>query len=180
MSRLGEFAIRRLEVIVRDLVAEMAEQRAIRLAHLMAAALALGVVGLGEIDGDEPVVVSGEHRLGAVGEKIEGEAVRILEPGDERQAQLQERVEQAVLRGLQHAPMDEVVRQRQVGDGAVVPACRTERFGAVDRDQPVADPVDRNWRNSDSAGPDTASAVHSRARSADSGRSAVMVSRAGR
>ena len=60
---------------MRDLVAEMAEQRAVGLAHLVPAPLALGVVGLGEVDGDEPVVVAGQHRRGAVGEKIEGEAV---------------------------------------------------------------------------------------------------------
>ena len=119
----------------------MAEQRAVGLSHLMSSPLALGVVGLGEVDGDEPVVVAGEHRLGAVGEKIEGEAGRVLEPRHQRQAQLEQRVEQPVFRHFQHAPVDEVLLDRQVGNGAVVAASRTGRIGTVDPHQPIADAV---------------------------------------
>ena len=62
-----------------DLVAEMAEQRAVRLVQLVAAALALGVVGLGEVQRDDAVVVAGQHRLArrqaGLGLELELEAV---------------------------------------------------------------------------------------------------------
>ena len=51
-------------IVVRDLVAEMTEQRAVRLAHLPPHPLAFGIVGLGQIDGDEAAVMAGQHRLG--------------------------------------------------------------------------------------------------------------------
>jgi hypothetical protein len=120
--------------VVRDLMTEMAKQGAIGLAHLVAAPLALGVVGLGEIDGDQAVFVPGQHRRRAIGEKIEGHAFRVFGAGGEGQSQLQERVEQPVLGGLHHAPMGEIVRLRQVGDHAVVPARSAELFGALGRD----------------------------------------------
>src|ERR1700683_1311271 len=59
------------------LVAEMPEQGAVGFAHLVASPFALGVVGLGEIDCDQPVLMPGQHRRRAIGDKIEGEAVRI-------------------------------------------------------------------------------------------------------
>jgi hypothetical protein len=36
-----------------DLVAEVAEQRAVGLRHVLAGAVALGVIGLGDVDGDQ-------------------------------------------------------------------------------------------------------------------------------
>ena len=42
----------------------MTEQRAVGLAHLPAHALALGIVGLGQVDGDQAAVVAGQHRFG--------------------------------------------------------------------------------------------------------------------
>ena len=53
-----------IPVVVRDLVAEMTEQGAVGLAHLPPHALAFGIVGLGQVDGDEAVVMAGHHRLG--------------------------------------------------------------------------------------------------------------------
>ena len=47
---------------MRDLVPEMAEQRAVGLAHGLALALALGVVGFRNIEGDEPAGVPGDDR----------------------------------------------------------------------------------------------------------------------
>ena len=60
---------------------------------------------------------------------------------------------------LEHAPVDEVLLDRQVGDGAVVAARRTERIGAVGRHQPVADAVHEIGAKA-IARPDTASAFH--------------------
>ena len=50
-----------------DLVAEMPEQSAVGFAHLEAPPLALGVVGLGEIDRDQAGLVTGDdHALASV------------------------------------------------------------------------------------------------------------------
>ena len=49
-------------VIVADLVPEMAQERAVIFLHRMPPPLALGVVGLGHVDGDHPVFMPGEHR----------------------------------------------------------------------------------------------------------------------
>ena len=43
-------------------MAEMTEQRPVRLAHLAAAALALGSSASDNVDGDEAVVVTGQDR----------------------------------------------------------------------------------------------------------------------
>ena len=56
MRRVGDQPV---PIIMPDLVAEMAEQRAIGLAHLIAAALALCVVGFGQIDRDDAVGMAG-------------------------------------------------------------------------------------------------------------------------
>jgi hypothetical protein len=93
-----------------NLVPEMPEQRSIGLAHLMAPTLAFGVIGLGEIDSDEAVVVTSEDRQRSVAEKVESEAIRILRLGDHRQSQFEQCVEQTVLGALHHTPMDKILR----------------------------------------------------------------------
>ena len=107
---VGRIAHQAVPVVVRDLVAEMAEQRAVGLAHLPPHALALGIVGLGEVDGDEAVVVAGHHRLGrrAVRRQLRQEVerqpvLRILQLGLQRQPELEQRVEQPVLGELDPA-----------------------------------------------------------------------------
>ena len=44
-----------------DLVAEVAEERPVRFVHRQTAFLALGIVGLGQAEGDTAFVVAGEH-----------------------------------------------------------------------------------------------------------------------
>src|SRR4051812_15949210 len=65
--------------IMATLVAEVAEQRAIGLAHLGADALALGIVGFGHCERDETALVPGHHTVGMAfrrfGEEVEGETV---------------------------------------------------------------------------------------------------------
>src|ERR1700683_3030247 len=112
----------------------MAEQGAVGLAHLMASSFALGVVGLREIDCDQPVLVPGQHRRRAVGNKIEGEAFRVLRPAGERQFQLEERIEKPMLCGLHQAPMNLIVALAQGGDGAVWPARRAALISSLYRD----------------------------------------------
>ena len=66
--------------IMPDLMAKVADEGAVGLVHGLASRLALRVVGLGDVDRDEPVVVPREHRLDAsvrprlVGDQVEGEA----------------------------------------------------------------------------------------------------------
>src|SRR5262249_25035543 len=114
-------------------MSEMPEQRSIRLAHLMAPTLAFGVIGLGEIDSDKAVVMTSEDRQRSVGEKVEGETVGIMRLSDKRQPQFEQCVEQTVLGALHHAPMDQILRLRQIWNHAIVPARRTELIGAVCR-----------------------------------------------
>ncbi len=52
-----------IPVVVTDLVSEVAEHRAVGLAHLLTSAFAEGVGRLGDIDGDQAVVMTGEHFL---------------------------------------------------------------------------------------------------------------------
>ena len=78
-----------IEVVVADLVAEVAEQRAVRLVHLDPQLLAVHVVTLGEIEGDQPVLVTGEHLLGGAGEQVEGQPVLgVGVAADDRQLEL--------------------------------------------------------------------------------------------
>ncbi len=76
-----------------DLVPEMPEERAIGLIHGGAAAFALGVVGLGESEGDDAAFVAGQHRSGGgrFGEELEAEAMhRIFAARRERQMQVKQ------------------------------------------------------------------------------------------
>src|SRR5215207_10316729 len=76
-------------VVMSDLMPEVAEQRPIGLAHGLAPALPLGVVGLSDVDGDQAVVVARQdgrrqrRPFGRIGQKVEGEPVRIFAPVDD-------------------------------------------------------------------------------------------------
>ena len=71
----GDGADQPVEVVVPDLVAEVPEQRAVRLVHRDAQLLAVHVVALGEIEGDHAVVVAGEHLLVLAGQQVERQPV---------------------------------------------------------------------------------------------------------
>ena len=126
---------------------EMAEQRAVKFAQLATYALALGVVGFRDIERDQAVVVPGHHRRasdGGVGiEKIECQRIGVFVLCVERQAELQQRVEQPMLGRLDEAPAPEILGLRQIGNGAVVPAGDTKLIGLIRRDQPIAGLVHR-------------------------------------
>ena len=73
-------------VVVTDLVAEVAEQGAVRLGHLDAHALTVGVVALGEVERDHPVDVTDGDVLGDAGQQVERQAVvGVVVAGDDRQ-----------------------------------------------------------------------------------------------
>ena len=124
-----------------DLVAEVAEQRAIGLVHARAQLLALGVIGFLESDGDDAIVMPGNHLLlRDVIEKIEHERLGLVGARHrQRQSQLEQRVEQPALGRLQLRPQRMARRVRHVRDGPVVPAGAAEwRAGGICLDQPVA------------------------------------------
>jgi hypothetical protein len=58
---------------VAGLVAQVAEDGAVRLAQLGAAPLAAGGVGLGQVEDDHAVGVTGRHALALAGEEVEGD-----------------------------------------------------------------------------------------------------------
>ncbi len=67
-----------VKVVMADLVAEMAEQRAVRLVHRHSQLLAVHIVTLGEVKRDHPVVMAGEHLLEFTGEQVERQAVLMV------------------------------------------------------------------------------------------------------
>jgi hypothetical protein len=90
---------------VADLVAEVAEDRSVRLAELFAHLLAVGVIGLGEVERDHAAGVTGGDRLGAAGQQLEGQAALALAPALDRQPELAELEQQPALGLLGDAPL---------------------------------------------------------------------------
>ena len=122
-----------IPVVVADLVAEVAEKRSIGLLHGGTTALALRIVSLLQRERDGAALVPGHHRLSRrfFGEKLEAQAMAdVLVPRRERQAQTQQRIEQALLGALDHLPMVEIGTVVHRRDDAVVAASATERVAA--------------------------------------------------
>ena len=139
-----------------DLVAEMAEQRAVRFVHGGAPLLALGVVGFLERERDQAVIVTGHHPravdLRRACQEIEHQALAaIVALSVERQIELHQCIEQPMLGDFDLPPGDDISCNAGVGDGAVVPAGRAVGFGRVGLDHPVANVELRHWRRSDRA-----------------------------
>ena len=99
-------------VVVADLVAQRAERRAIGLAERDPPLLALGRVGLGEVERDHAVGVAGRHRPAVAGQEVEGQPARLLAEADDRQPQLEQREQQPPLRRL---GLDEAAERRAIG-----------------------------------------------------------------
>ncbi len=118
--------------MVADLVAEVAEQRAVGLVEQRAAIFARGVVGFLEGKGDDAALVAGEDRRGGdvLVEELEAQAVDgIFVARGERQVQAEQGIEQALLGALDHLPAGEIGGIGDVGHERVVAA------GAADRDR---------------------------------------------
>lgn len=93
-----------------DFMAEMSEQRAIGFMHLHADSLALGIVGFHQVDGNQPVVMSGDDtwrfRIRRIGEEVESQTLLgILVAVFMWQVEAQQTVKQAVLGAFDAAPV---------------------------------------------------------------------------
>ncbi len=132
---------------MRDLVPEMAQQRAIGLAHPLALAFAFGRVRFRHVERDEAARMAGHDRrlvpfaVRRPRQEIKGEPVRILGSRRERQAQPQQRVEKAMLGVFDPAPMHEILSVGEIGDGAIVAARGAKNLGILGSHQPIADVV---------------------------------------
>ena len=101
--------------VMADLVTEVPQKSAVRLFLQGAFLLPVDVVGLRDIEGDQSVVVTGQHSLrvavGVILEEFEGESLRvILALRDHRQAKTQQ--------GIQHAPFCDL--EAEPGDGVAI------------------------------------------------------------
>ena len=124
-------------------MAEVTEQRAIGLTHLLARLLAKRVVGLGDVDGDQPLVVTREDVLGG-GAALEREGQATLLPGCtpiDRQTKAKQAVQEPALGGLEACPRLLRIGGIERGDHLVERAGQTEWTVALNRDRPVADIV---------------------------------------
>ena len=89
-----------IPVVMARFVAEMAENGAVGLVHLLAHAFAFDGVGLGDVDGDDTTRMAGQDPLRKarpVGEEIEGEAPRITRLRCDREVESQSRIDEAAL-----------------------------------------------------------------------------------
>lgn len=138
-----------IPVVVRGLMAKVAENGAIGFGHRLAHALAHRGIGLGDIDGNEPVRMTGDHATalaelrGRIGQEIKRNPPRIAFPRHHRQAQAQQAIYQASLLGLQTLPQPRIARHTEVRDGAIQAAGPTERLGFLIGHHPVAHRVHR-------------------------------------
>ena len=87
--------------------------------------------------------MSGQHlvrvRIVGIGDHVENQSLGVLCPRDQRQPELDQRVEQPVLGVLDPPPPLQIALDRQVGDGAVVAASLAEDACPAGRNEPVAD-----------------------------------------
>ena len=87
-------------VVMPALVAEMAEQRAIGFAELLALPLSLDGIRFHDVDRDDAVEMAGQ----CVAHEIEGQRPLPSTPAVERQAEAEERIDEALLGPLQLPP----------------------------------------------------------------------------
>src|ERR1700712_4619493 len=127
--------------VMADFMPKMPKHGAVGLAHLQSPPLALEIIGLGQRDGDDPVVVA-RHHLGTVlpiGEKIEDQTVyRIFQARPQRQFPAQQRIKQPVLAEFEFTPAGEFGGVGKIGNDAVMTAGHAIKFSRGFRYQPVA------------------------------------------
>jgi hypothetical protein len=140
-----------IPVVVTDLVAEVTEQRAVRLTHHQADSFAHDVVGLGDIKRDQPLVVAGENfgdaaiGLDLVLEEGEGKTLlRIVSLIGDGQLEVEEAIDEAAFRAFHELPEQMILLAAQVGNGLVEPTRIAKRLGSMPfrrslRNHPVAD-----------------------------------------
>ena len=120
-----------------DLVAEVAQEGPVRLVHLVPPLLALGVVGLGHVDGDHPVrcpvstgTAPGVPGSGSARNSNARPRSGILGLGRQGEAQAEQAVDQPPLGRLQLRPGLARAGLAQVGDDPGQPADRQNGFGS--------------------------------------------------
>ena len=109
------------------------------------AALALGVVGLGDVDRDEALTMARHglsilpERRAGVGQEVEGEpGLRIRGPARQRKPEPQEPIDQPVLGRLETLPAQQIPRRIQVRDHPIQLAGPAEPLRAIGGHEPVA------------------------------------------
>ena len=103
-----------------DLVPEVTQQRPVGLMHREADVLATRIVGLGDVEGDDALVVARQNPLLGVHllEKLEGQPIDgILQLVGRGQDEFDQRVEEATLGLFERRPVAVVFRLRQFGNG---------------------------------------------------------------
>jgi hypothetical protein len=124
---------------VPDLVAEVSQQRAVRLVHLDSQLLAVHVVAFREIYCDDPVFVSGQDLLVCAGQQPESQpVVRILIVADNRQFELVQLDDQPTLGCFGSGEVREAAGVSIVGPFDSQRARHAEQARLINRDQPVA------------------------------------------
>ena len=125
---------------------EVAQERPVILLQRVPPPLALGVVGLGHIDGDHPVGVPGQdggrvRRVGVgIGEELERQApLRVLGLARQGEVQAEQTIDQPALGRLQLRPALADTRPAQVGNDPSHPARQAIWVRVVVGDGPVAD-----------------------------------------
>ena len=130
-----------IPIVMADFMAKVAEQGAVRFAHLHTDFFAVGVVGFLDVEGDQAVGMAGGRRVAfqVDADEVEGQAVVFVDAfGHDLQAQADQLRHQPALGGLDLAPALGVFCDRQVGNGAIQAARHAQRGGAVGGNQPVA------------------------------------------
>ena len=136
-----------VEVVVPDLVAEVAEQGAVRLVHLLLQLFAVYVVAFGEIQRDDAVFVAGEHLLELAGEQVERQPVLgVLVAPDDGQFQFDQLGDQPPLGLLRprQTPPSPWCRHHSGGFGSTHTTC----IAAERAPSPPANCIrpDEDWR----------------------------------
>jgi hypothetical protein len=131
--------------VMPGLVAEVAQQGAVDLAHIETHPLAHGIIGLRDVDRDDPPLMSGEDSpvggkvVVQFGEEPKGEAPRgIVLLSGKRQPQVEEGVEEASFRRFHLGPQDAVSVHREIGDDLVEAAGEAVVLARFRRHHPVA------------------------------------------
>jgi hypothetical protein len=121
-------------------MAEMTKQRAVWFAQVGAPLFPFGVVGLGQIQGDNTVLMTRKHhRARVIDQNLERQAeFRIFDARFKRQPQPQQPIEQMMFCQLKLSPSHEIRFDRKIGNDSVVTARRAECVLGISREQPIA------------------------------------------
>ena len=127
-----------IPVVVPDLVAEVTENRAIGFTHLLTGLLPKGVSRLRDVDSDQPVTVTGEHRLFRRARLERKRQAAGRRSRLDRKSECRETVDETPLCRFEPNPCQTRLGGLEVRDHVVERARLTERAVILRRDRPVA------------------------------------------